>query len=417
MALESQASHVDVCLASLGFRPRTMSSRTRVSAARASPAPQAPERADGARGDSLGSAHLARRDLAARRHLEADRVARAPVAARRGPRPRGDDRAGRPAIRRRLLRARPRGGARARPRRRRPVPARRDLRPPRRRAGAARRRDRRQRRARVLDQIADLRDAARDGDGPRRLAPERRRRRRPGRRRRRAARIALATSVAGLEGDTFGSDLERPPRPPGLARERRQPRRARRALAGGRAAASTTSSSSPSAPGMGAGLVLRGELHRGHNGAAGEVDFALVGLAQDVDPCAGAVSAFAARLVADADQPDGAHGAVRRARDLRRRARGATRSHARSSTRSRAGSRSTSSPSPPSPTSRSSSSAAASARTATSSSSPCARGSSGWIPYPPRVEVSSLGEAAVLTGALASGLRRALDDVVERRAA
>ena len=41
----------------------------------------------------------------------------------------------------------------------------------------------------------------------------------------------------------------------------------------------------------------------------------------------------------------------------------------------------------------------------------------GWIPYPPRVEVSALGEAAVLTGALASGLRRALDDVVERRAA
>ena len=50
---------------------------------------------------------------------------------------------------------------------------------------------------------------------------------------------------------------------------------------------------------MGAGLVLRGELHRGHNGAAGEVDFALVGLAQDVDPCAGAVSAFAARLAAE----------------------------------------------------------------------------------------------------------------------
>ena len=40
----------------------------------------------------------------------------------------------------------------------------------------------------------------------------------------------------------------------------------------------------------------------------------------------------------------------------------------------------------------------------------------GWIPYPPRVEVSSLGEAAVLTGALAFGLRRALDEVVERRA-
>jgi uncharacterized membrane protein len=31
-----------------------------------------------------------------------------------------------------------------------------------------------------------------------------------------------------------------------------------------------------------------------------------------------------------------------------------------------------------------------------------------WIPYPPRVEVSSLGEAAVLMGALAIGLRSAL---------
>jgi hypothetical protein len=40
-----------------------------------------------------------------------------------------------------------------------------------------------------------------------------------------------------------------------------------------------------------------------------------------------------------------------------------------------------------------------------------------WIPYPPSVAVSSLGEAAVLTGALALGLRHALDDVVERRRA
>jgi predicted NBD/HSP70 family sugar kinase len=33
------------------------------------------------------------------------------------------------------------------------------------------------------------------------------------------------------------------------------------------------------------------------------------------------------------------------------------------------------------------------------------------VPYPPRVEVSSLGDAAVLTGALAHGLRKALDSV------
>jgi hypothetical protein len=38
------------------------------------------------------------------------------------------------------------------------------------------------------------------------------------------------------------------------------------------------------------------------------------------------------------------------------------------------------------------------------------------MPYPPRVEISSLGEAAVLTGALAVGLRSALDNVFANRA-
>ena len=36
-------------------------------------------------------------------------------------------------------------------------------------------------------------------------------------------------------------------------------------------------------------------------------------------------------------------------------------------------------------------------------------------PYPPRVEVSSLGEAAVLAGALWIGLRAALDNVFVNR--
>ena len=41
-----------------------------------------------------------------------------------------------------------------------------------------------------------------------------------------------------------------------------------------------------------------------------------------------------------------------------------------------------------------------------------------WLPYPPRVEVSSLGDGAVLTGALAVGLRSARENVfVNRRAA
>ncbi|HJU48903.1 MAG TPA: ROK family protein, partial [Gaiellaceae bacterium] len=38
-----------------------------------------------------------------------------------------------------------------------------------------------------------------------------------------------------------------------------------------------------------------------------------------------------------------------------------------------------------------------------------------WVPYPPRIEVSMLGEAAVLTGALSVGLRAALENVVVNR--
>jgi hypothetical protein len=39
-----------------------------------------------------------------------------------------------------------------------------------------------------------------------------------------------------------------------------------------------------------------------------------------------------------------------------------------------------------------------------------------WLPYPPRVEVSNLGDAAVLTGALAIGRRSALQNVFLNRA-
>ena len=40
-----------------------------------------------------------------------------------------------------------------------------------------------------------------------------------------------------------------------------------------------------------------------------------------------------------------------------------------------------------------------------------------WLPYPPKVEVSSLGDAAVLTGALAVGLEAAQDNVFANRRA
>src|SRR5437773_482752 len=52
--------------------------------------------------------------------------------------------------------------------------------------------------------------------------------------------------------------------------------------------------------GMGMGLVLGGELHRGNHGAAGEVDWALAGLGEEVDPSADGVAALATRVVATA---------------------------------------------------------------------------------------------------------------------
>ncbi len=166
--------------------------------------------------------------------------------------------------------------------------------------------------------------------------------------------------------------------------------------------------------GLGAGLVLRGELHRGHNGAAGELDWALVGLGQEVDPCAGAVTELAARLAA----ADG--GTVLRppfdARAIFAAARGGD-AVARAVVEE-------------------------TARRIALHILPVAAvtdvalavlggglGSNGdlllepvrdhlvaWSPYPPRVEISSLGEAAVLTGALSVGLRNALDNVFVNRA-
>ena len=168
--------------------------------------------------------------------------------------------------------------------------------------------------------------------------------------------------------------------------------------------------------GMGAGLVLNGELHRGHHGAAGEVDFALVGLGQDVDPCAGAISAYAARLVAERGaatdtmlrQPFDARAIFAAARAGDALAQDIVDEVARPN-------------------------ALHVVPIAAVTDVPLAvlgggLGANGdlllrpvrellgsWIPYPPQVDVSSLGEAAVLTGALAIGLRTALDNVFVER--
>jgi len=167
--------------------------------------------------------------------------------------------------------------------------------------------------------------------------------------------------------------------------------------------------------GLGAGLVLRGELHRGHNGAAGELDYALGSLGSELDPCAGAVVALAEELAGDRRTvlaaPYDARKLFAAARDGDELAKAVV---------------------------------AESARRIAMHVAPIAGvadvdlvvlgggiGSNGdlllepvrallrdWLPYPPRVEVSSLGDGAVLTGALSVGLRAALDRVfVNRRTA
>ena len=224
---------------------------------------------------------------------------------------------------------------------------------------------------------------------------------------RRGGQRALATNVPGLEGRTVAAELRRRLGVPVTWR--------------------TTSTWPPLGEqwrgvargvedfvflsvgtGLGAGLVLRGELHRGHHGAAGEVDFASAGSTTTSTPAPAAVSA--------SGRAPGGGAAARRPTTLAPpfevAARSspppapATRSRRRSSRRRRAGSRCTSLPI----------AAVADVALVVLGGGIGANGDlllepirellAEWLPYPPRVEVSSLGEAAVITGALRVGPAR-----------
>jgi predicted NBD/HSP70 family sugar kinase len=167
--------------------------------------------------------------------------------------------------------------------------------------------------------------------------------------------------------------------------------------------------------GLGAGLVLRGELHRGHNGAAGEVDYSFAGFAEDFDPCAGAVSAFAERLVLGGDgatslvPPYDARAIFAAARTSDPLARDVVEEVARRITLHIV------------PIAAVADVALVVLGGGLGANGdlllePVRAGLSRLLPYPPRVEISSLGEAAVLAGALAVGLRAALDNVFLKRA-
>jgi predicted NBD/HSP70 family sugar kinase len=165
--------------------------------------------------------------------------------------------------------------------------------------------------------------------------------------------------------------------------------------------------------GMGAAVVLGGTLHRGHHGAAGELDAVRNGRTDEVDPCAAAISRYVAELAA------GKETALEPPYEMRELIAAA-----------RAGDEI---------------GAAAVEETARRIAlhvlplaatldvplvvlggsiganaellDPIRRWLDGWLPSPgPRIEVSALGETAVLEGALAAGVEATLERVFERRA-
>ncbi len=228
-----------------------------------------------------------------------------------------------------------------------------------------------------------------------------------------SGRIDLATSVPGLEGITFRGTLrERLDLPVTLENDVNLAALGEHWQGVARGVDDFVFISIGT--GMGAGLVLHGELHRGNHGAAGEVDFALVGLAQDVDPCAGAISEYTARLVAER----GAGTTLRPPFDARAIFAAARAGDELANDVVQEVARRIALHVVPIAAVTDVSLAVLGGGLGANGDlllRPVRELLRGWIPYPPQVDVSSLGEAAVLTGALAIGLRRSLDNVFVER--
>jgi predicted NBD/HSP70 family sugar kinase len=224
--------------------------------------------------------------------------------------------------------------------------------------------------------------------------------------------IRLASNVSRLEGRRFGAELEALLGQPvtvendvNLA-----------ALGEGRDGVARGASNFfvlSVGTGLGGGLVLGGELQRGQHGAAGEMDFARAGVEQELDPSAEGLSALAAQRAAEADtvlvapyDPRAVFAAARAGDAV---ARAVVAEEAVRIARH----------------------IVAIAAVADVALVVLGGGIGAnpelldgirarlaeWLYYPPRVELSSLGDGAVLAGALAVGLRSALDSVLVRRRA
>jgi predicted NBD/HSP70 family sugar kinase len=164
--------------------------------------------------------------------------------------------------------------------------------------------------------------------------------------------------------------------------------------------------------GLGAAVVLDWKLYRGHNGAAGELDAVRSGRSDDVDPCAAAIAKVAAEAAAGKETalepPYEAREIFAAARDGDAVASAVVEETARrialhilplAATLDL-------------PLVVLGGSVGANAELL----DPVRRHLEEWLPFPaPRVEVSALGEAAVIEGALAAGVDAALERVFARR--
>jgi predicted NBD/HSP70 family sugar kinase len=164
--------------------------------------------------------------------------------------------------------------------------------------------------------------------------------------------------------------------------------------------------------GLGAAVVLRGSLHRGRNGAAGELDAIREGHDDDFDPCAAAVSQAAEGLAAGRETvlepPFEVHEIFAAAREGDQVAVEVVDEVAR---------RIALHVLPLAATLDLPLVVLGGGVGANAQLLEPVRGYlEDWLPFPaPRVEVSALGEAAVIEGALAAGIGAALDRVFQRR--
>jgi predicted NBD/HSP70 family sugar kinase len=164
--------------------------------------------------------------------------------------------------------------------------------------------------------------------------------------------------------------------------------------------------------GLGAAVVLDWKLHRGHNGGAGELDAVRNGRDDDVDPCAAAISAHAARA---AERKDTVLEHPYEMREVFAAARAGD--AVAVAVVDEAARRIALHVLPLAaaldlPLIVLGGSVGANADLL----EPVRRRLEGWLPFPaPQVEASALGEAAVLEGALAAGVEAAVERVFARR--